>query len=55
MLLFLVTPCLIVAVKPCMERIPIKKKKEGRLEVEFLYADKQTFLQVDTVNVGEYG
>ena len=24
-LLFLVTPCLIVAVQPCMERIPIKK------------------------------
>ena len=27
MLPFLVTPCLVVAVQPCMERIPIKKKK----------------------------
>ena len=25
---FLVTPCLVVAVQPCMERIPIKKKKK---------------------------
>ena len=28
MLPFLVTPCLVVAVQPCMERIPIKKKKK---------------------------
>ena len=28
-LLFLVTPCLVVAVQPCMEWIPIKKKKGG--------------------------
>ena len=27
-LLFLVTPCLVVAVQPCMEWIPIKKKSE---------------------------
>ena len=30
-------------------------KKEGRHEVDFLHADKQTFLQVDTINIGEYG
>ena len=30
MLPFLVTPCLIVAVQPCMERIPIKKKKKKK-------------------------
>ena len=29
MLPFLVTPCLVVAVQPCMERIPIKKKKKS--------------------------
>ena len=28
MLPFLVTPCLVVAVQPCMERIRIKKKKK---------------------------
>ena len=28
MLPFLVTPCLVVAVQSCMERIPIKKKKK---------------------------
>ena len=33
----------------------LKKKKEGRHEVDFLYVDKQTFLQVDTINIGEYG
>ena len=27
MLLFLVTPCLVLAVQPCMEWIPIKKKR----------------------------
>ena len=26
---FLVTPCLIVGVHPCMECIPIKKKRKG--------------------------
>ena len=30
MLPFLVTPCLVVAVQPCMERIPIKKKKKKK-------------------------
>ena len=30
-------------------------KKEGRHEVDFLHADKQTFLQVDTINIGVYG
>ena len=34
---------------------PNEKKKKGRHEVDFLYADKQTILQVDTINVGEYG
>ena len=29
-LLFLVTPCLIVAVQPCMEWIPIKRKKKKK-------------------------
>ena len=29
-LLFLVTPCLIVAVQPCMEWIPIKRKKKEK-------------------------
>ena len=40
-----------------MEWIPIKKKekKEGGREVDFLHADKQTFLQVDIINIGEYG
>ena len=41
-----------------MEWIPIKKKgKKGDLKFffDFLYADKQTFLQVDTINIGEYG
>ena len=35
MLPFLVTPCLVVAVQPCMERIPIKKKyiQDTQLEV----------------------
>ena len=28
MLLFLVTPCLVVAVQPCVEWIPIKKKRK---------------------------
>ena len=32
-----------------------KKEKKGRHEVDFLHADKQTFLQVDTINIGEYG
>ena len=31
MLPFLVTPCLVVAVQPCMERIPIKKKKKKKV------------------------
>ena len=48
-LLFLVTPCLVVAVQPCIEWIPILKK-ERRHEVDFFNADKQTFLQVDTIN-----
>ena len=31
-------------------------KKEGRDEVDFLHGDKhQTFLQVDTVNLGGHG
>ena len=30
-------------------------KKEGKHEVDFLHVDKQTFLQVDTFNIGEYG
>ena len=30
MLLFLVTPCLVVAVQPCMEQIPIKKKQKQK-------------------------
>ena len=30
-------------------------KKEGRHEVDFLHADRQTFLQVDTINIGDYG
>ena len=29
-------------------------KKERRHEVDFLHEDKQTFLQVDTINTGEY-
>ena len=29
--------------------------KEGRHEVHFLHADKQTFLHADTINIGEYG
>ena len=29
-------------------------KKEGRHEVGFLHADKQTFLQVDTIKICEY-
>ena len=29
-------------------------KKKERCEVDFLHADKQTFLQVDTINIGEY-
>ena len=32
-----------------------KKKKEARHEVDFLHVDKQTFLQFDTSNIGEYG
>ena len=45
-----------MAVQPCVEWIQIKKKlKEGRQEVDFLNADKQTFLEVDTINIGEYG
>ena len=31
MLPFLVTPCLVVAVQACMERIPIKKKKKKKI------------------------
>ena len=31
---------------------PNSKKKK---KVDFLHADKQTFLQVDTINIGEYG
>ena len=27
-------------------------KKKGRHEVDFLHADKQTFLKVDTINIG---
>ena len=35
-LLFLATPCLIVAVQPCMEWIPIKKKrKKGGMKLIF--------------------
>ena len=34
MLPFLVTPCLVVAVQPCMERIPIKKKKKKNMRPE---------------------
>ena len=30
-------------------------KKEGRQEVDFLHLDKQTFLQVDIINISEYG
>ena len=30
---FLVTPCLVVAVQPCMERIPIKKKKKKKKKI----------------------
>ena len=30
-------------------------KKEGRHEVDFLHADKQTSLEVDTINIDEYG
>ena len=30
-------------------------KKEGRHEVDFLHADIQAFLQVDTIIIGEYG
>ena len=33
MLPFLVTPCLVVAVQPCMERIPIKKKKKKKRHI----------------------
>ena len=29
-------------------------KKEGRHEVDFLHGDKQTFLQLDTINIVEY-
>ena len=29
-------------------------KKEGRHEVDFLHGDKQTFLQVDALNIVEY-
>ena len=29
-------------------------KKEGRHEVDFLHGDKQTFLQVDAINIVEY-
>ena len=32
----------------------ISRKKVG-LNLIFLYADKRTFLQVDTINIGEYG
>ena len=32
-----------------------KKKKEERHEVDFLHADKRTFIQVDIINIGEYG
>ena len=42
-----------MAVKPCMEWK--KRKKERKHEVGFLDADKQTFVQVDTINIGEYG
>ena len=34
MCFFLVTPCLVVAVQPCMEWIPIKKKKKKSLSLE---------------------
>ena len=30
-------------------------KKEGRGEVDFLHADKQIILQVDTINLGGHG
>ena len=29
--------------------------KEGRGEVDFLHIDKQTILQVDTINLGAHG
>ena len=32
-LLFLVTPCLVVAVQPCMERIPIRKKTKTKQKI----------------------
>ena len=37
MLPFLVTPCLVVAVQPCMERIPIKKKKKKNVPWENIF------------------
>ena len=42
-----------MAVQPYMGWIQIKKKKKGRHEVDFLHVDKQTFLQVDTINIGD--
>ena len=37
---FLVTPCLVVAVQPCMERIPIKKKKINDKDPKFKVGDR---------------
>ena len=30
-------------------------RKKGGMNLIFLHADKRTFLQVDTINIGEYG
>ena len=39
---FLVTPCLVVAVQPCMERIRIKKKKK---KAWFIKPSQSCYLQ----------
>ena len=38
----------------CVISLQYLKKKESH-EVDFLHVEKQTFQQVDAVNIGEYG
>ena len=50
---FLVTPCLVVAVQPCMERIPIKKKKKKKNDGKSEHVEKKQPNNSSTKNLSK--
>ena len=54
MLPFLVTPCLVVAVQPCMERIPIKKKKKKKKKLGSYCKEIKQWPQTKAVDADAY-